>query len=261
MCCAKSPEDRPDATTVDAVLGGRLRLRQPQRGHRVGHDAILLAALAPAGVRHVVDLGAGVGSAGLAVLIRAPQAHGVLVEIDATLAALAQDNIQANDLAARCTVVQGDVLRLARPGGPPDPRPAGADLVIANPPFNARAAHQTSPDPRRAAAHMADADTLTAWVLAAYRCLTPAGVLGLILRPEDLAPLLDAMRGRFGAAHLLPVHPTPTAPAVRLLVRAVKGRRTAPALLPGLILADADGRPTGAAEAILRDGAPVMGAL
>ena len=180
-----------------------------------------------------VDLGAGVGSAGLAVLIRAPQAHGVLVEIDATLAALAQDNIQANDLAARCTVVQGDVLRLARPGGPPDPRPAGADLVIANPPFNARAAHQTSPDPRRAAAHMADADTLTAWVLAAYRCLTPAGVLGLILRPEDLAPLLDAMRGRFGAAHLLPVHPTPTAPAVRLLVRAVKGRRTAAGLAAG----------------------------
>ena len=34
-----------DATiTQDAVLGGRLRLRQPKRGHRVGHDAILLAA-------------------------------------------------------------------------------------------------------------------------------------------------------------------------------------------------------------------------
>ena len=31
-------------TSEDAVLGGRLRLRQPLRGHRVGHDAILLAA-------------------------------------------------------------------------------------------------------------------------------------------------------------------------------------------------------------------------
>ena len=31
-------------TTEDAVLGGRLILRQPRRGHRVGHDAILLAA-------------------------------------------------------------------------------------------------------------------------------------------------------------------------------------------------------------------------
>ena len=30
--------------TDDAVLGGRLRLKQKRRGHRVGHDAILLAA-------------------------------------------------------------------------------------------------------------------------------------------------------------------------------------------------------------------------
>ena len=54
--------------TEDAVLGGRLRLRQPKRGHRVGHDAILLAAAT--GVRageQVVDLGAGIGSAGLAL--------------------------------------------------------------------------------------------------------------------------------------------------------------------------------------------------
>src|SRR5437016_1025102 len=34
--------------TEDTVLGGRLRLRQPRRGHRVGHDAILLAAAVPA---------------------------------------------------------------------------------------------------------------------------------------------------------------------------------------------------------------------
>ena len=33
----------------DAVLGGSLVLRQPLRGHRVGHDAILLAAATAAG--------------------------------------------------------------------------------------------------------------------------------------------------------------------------------------------------------------------
>ncbi|MGC2134524.1 MAG: methyltransferase, partial [Xanthobacteraceae bacterium] len=35
-------------TSEDAVLGGRLVLRQPLRGHRFGHDAILLAAAVPA---------------------------------------------------------------------------------------------------------------------------------------------------------------------------------------------------------------------
>ncbi|MGA8228610.1 MAG: methyltransferase, partial [Xanthobacteraceae bacterium] len=49
----------------DAVLGGRLRLLQPRRGHRFGHDAILLAAAVPAQAGdHAIELGAGVGAAG-----------------------------------------------------------------------------------------------------------------------------------------------------------------------------------------------------
>ena len=76
--------------TEDAVLGGRLRLLQPRRGHRVGHDAILLAAACPARAgERVVDLGAGVGAAGLAVAARVPGITVTLVEIDPQLAALA----------------------------------------------------------------------------------------------------------------------------------------------------------------------------
>src|SRR5262249_58944603 len=51
--------------TEDAVLGGKLRLKQPTGGHRFGHDAILLAAACPARAgERVVDLGAGGGPAG-----------------------------------------------------------------------------------------------------------------------------------------------------------------------------------------------------
>jgi tRNA1(Val) A37 N6-methylase TrmN6 len=50
------------------------------------------------------------------------------------------------------------------------------------------------------------------------------------------------------------VHPKPDAPAIRVLVRAVKGSRAPLALLPGLVLAGADGRPSAAAEAVLRHG-------
>ena len=57
------------SVTEDAVLGGRLRLLQPTDGHRVGHDAILLAAACPAvSGERLVELGAGVGAAGLAAL-------------------------------------------------------------------------------------------------------------------------------------------------------------------------------------------------
>lgn len=240
--------------TTDSVLGGRLTLRQPKAGHRVGHDALLLAAFAPADRRRMVDLGTGVGSCGLAFLTRIPEAKGVLVEIAPELADLARDNAALNGLSARVEVVTGDVTRLGRPSGPGVPQAGAADLVLTNPPFNDTAQHRISPDAARARAHMADGALLEDWVRAADRCLAARGVICLIHRPQALAEILAALDGRFGAVEILPVHPRADRPAVRLLVRAVKGRRTPPALLPGLILTDADGTPTAAADAVLRQG-------
>src|ERR1700720_2718635 len=92
--------------TEDAFLGGRLRLRQPKSGHRAGHDAMLLAAATAArsGDR-VVDLGAGVGAAGLAVAKRVAGIELVLVEIDATLASLARSNAASNGIGAQVIVL------------------------------------------------------------------------------------------------------------------------------------------------------------
>src|SRR5207244_11932419 len=96
--------------TEDPVLGGKLRLKQPTRGHRFGHDAVLLAAACPARAgERVVDLGAGVGAAGLALAARVPDATVTLVEIDPELAALAAANAERNDLAGRVRVALLDV--------------------------------------------------------------------------------------------------------------------------------------------------------
>src|SRR5471032_2697522 len=94
------------AFTEDAFLGGQLRLRQPRSGHRAGHDAMLLAAatLARSGDR-VVDFGAGVGAAGLAVARRVAGIELVLVEIDSELARLARGNAAANAIAADVVVL------------------------------------------------------------------------------------------------------------------------------------------------------------
>ena len=94
--------------TEDAVLGGQLWLRQPKSGHRAGHDAILLAAATPAksGDR-VVDFGAGVGAAGLAVARRVADIRLVLVEIDAALADLARGNASANAVSAVGALLDG----------------------------------------------------------------------------------------------------------------------------------------------------------
>lgn len=239
----------PDAPlTRDAVLGGRLILAQPARGHRIGHDAILLSALAGPDDRTIIDFGAGVGGAGLAALIRQPAASAVLVEREPDLAGLAAGNAAANDLEGRCRAVCADVTALNRAGGE---RLEPADLVLANPPFNLVSAHRTSPDGARARAHMAEDGLLEAWTVAAARCLKAAGRLGLILRPSEMEMLFRAVSGRFGALEIRPVHPAPDRPAVRILARAIKGRRTPPALLPPLILADAQGVPSAGALAVL----------
>ena len=118
----------------DAVLGGRLRLRQLLTGHRVGHDAILLAAgTGGRAGEHAVDLGAGVGAAGLALAARVPGLKVTLVEIDPALCALASGNAQLNNMADRvstiaCDAEDADALAAAGIGN--------VDRVLMNPPFH-----------------------------------------------------------------------------------------------------------------------------
>ena len=104
-------------TSADSWLGGKLTLLQPAKGHRVGSDAALLAAATPQAER-IVDVGAGVGAVGLALLKRMTGARAELVEIDAELGALAAENVRKNDLAERARVIVADVTAArSRRGG------------------------------------------------------------------------------------------------------------------------------------------------
>jgi tRNA1(Val) A37 N6-methylase TrmN6 len=240
-------------TTEDAVLGGRLTLRQPRRGHRFGHDAILLAAAIDARPEDIaVDLGAGVGTAGLALAHRVPKLKVALVEVDPMLAGLARENAARNGLADRVQVAVLDVNAVedfAAAGLPP----GCARQVLMNPPFNDPVRQNASPDAGRRHAHTASSDTLARWIGRAESLLISSGTLTMIWRADGLADVLTALGG-FGDVAILPVYPRPGAGAIRILVRATKGSGAPLALLPGLTLNDADGKPSLEAEEILRNG-------
>jgi tRNA1(Val) A37 N6-methylase TrmN6 len=248
-----SAELKPD-TTEDAVLGGRLRLRQPRRGHRVGHDAILLAAATGARAgEYAVDLGTGVGGAGLALAVREPGLNVTLVEIDASLCALATANAVLNAMQYRVRALvcdAGDIAALGRAACDA----ASVDRVLMNPPFNDAVRQNVSPDPRRRLAHAAGPGLLTRWVASAAFLLKPRGVLTLIWRADALGDVLAALKPEFGAVAVLPVLPRAGAPAIRVLVRAVKGGTGPMRDYPGLVLNDELGKPSAAAEAVLRAG-------
>jgi tRNA1(Val) A37 N6-methylase TrmN6 len=191
-----------------------------------------------------VDLGAGIGTAGLALLARNAARHVTFVEIDPELARLAGVNAERNGLAGKAITVQSDVARLARRGGPPKPAAASADLVIMNPPFNDPAQRRASPDPARRRAHTAPDGEIESWVEAAGRLLKSNGRIVLIHRPESIASILGALDPHFGAAEIIPIHARADAPAIRIIVRAQKGKRTPLALRPAFVLTGHDNRPT-----------------
>jgi tRNA1(Val) A37 N6-methylase TrmN6 len=75
-------------------------------------------------------------------------------------------------------------------------------------------------------------------------------VLTLIWRADGLAEVLSALNRGFGSLELLPVHANLTAPAIRILIRAVKGGR-APMQIHASLLHDESGVPNKRVQEIL----------
>jgi tRNA1(Val) A37 N6-methylase TrmN6 len=244
-----------DGLTEDRWLGGRLVLAQPTRGHRVGTDAVLLVAAAgDVGQGRIVDVGAGIGAAGLALAERNPGASVDLVEIDSDLARLAERNAVRNGLETRTRVLRLDVLnpKARREAGMTEP----AGCVVTNPPFFDAKSVRASPDEGKARAHvLAGAEagaSLADWIQASLAILAPSGRFVMIHRPDALSVILAAIGGRLGALAFLPVHPAIGVSAHRLLVSGVKGSKAPLRIAPGLILHGPDGQLTAQADAIHR---------
>src|ERR1044071_3667909 len=115
-----SPPPETSAITEDRILGGRIQLRQPAAGYRVGIDPVFLAAAVPPRERgRALDLGCGVGAAALCLALRQPGLQVTGLEIQPTLAALAVGNAALNQMSGRLTILAGDLL------DPPGPVAAG----------------------------------------------------------------------------------------------------------------------------------------
>jgi tRNA1(Val) A37 N6-methylase TrmN6 len=219
----------------DGFLDGRLRLRQSAAGHRAGTDAVLLAGATPEEQQGLIlDIGAGAGAVGLMAALRAPHATVGLVEIDPESCALARENVAANNLDARVTVYEADVLSATsrRAAGLID---ESAALVLTNPPFHEAGRVRVTPDAAKARAHIASAP-LADWVRACLALLAPSGSFVMIHRADALAECLAAVEGRLGGVSITPIYTRIDSPATRILLAGVKGSKAPLSISKGIVV-------------------------
>ncbi|MGZ9097216.1 MAG: tRNA1(Val) (adenine(37)-N6)-methyltransferase [Micavibrio sp.] len=234
------------------VLNKAIRLLQPEGGFRTSLDSVILAAACPAKAGdRVLDLGCGVGGATFSLRHRI---SGVLVQgIDkeAEYIELARQNIALNSDTGRCEFTLDDIREFRFSS--PDQR---VEHVICNPPFLPAGTYTPSPDDLRAAAlgHTDDDIDLKDWIDCAFHNLQPGGSLTMIHRADAVDKIIQEMGRRYGQIEIFPLWPRQGEAAKRVVVRARKDRRSPAVIHAGLVLHNADGSYTAAAELVLRAG-------
>lgn len=229
------------------VLNKRVRLLQPFDGFRTSLDSVMLAAACPAKEKQsVLDLGCGVGGAGFCVLARVPGVSLTGIDIQRDHIDLAVQNIALNNAQGRAEFTHADARDYT---GEP------FDHVICNPPYMEAGAHTPSPRPAKATAHGNFEKDLSVkdWIDAAFRNLKSGGSLTIIHRADKIDAIIQGMGKRFGAIEIIPLWPRAGQDAKRVIIRALKDRKTPAALRAGIILHEENGDYTREADAILRE--------
>ncbi|MCU0605655.1 MAG: methyltransferase [Desulfobacterales bacterium] len=236
--CAALDAEAKEPPTTDTFFGGRVALRQHRRGYRFSIDAVILAgSLHPQPGDSLVDLGTGCGIVPILLCFRQPRVRIWGVEVQASLAGLAVENVRANAMDGQVRILNADLRDVGSDdvGGP-------VDWVVSNPPYRRGRSGRVNPDAQRAIARHEIAMTLPDLIAAARRLLKTGGRFAAVYAAERIADLLFHMR----SAHIEPkrlrsVHSNRQSDARLILVEGVKGGRPGAIVAPPLILYDDDG--------------------
>lgn len=235
---AESIESGLEPLTTDAFYGGGVCLRQHRRGYRFSIDAVILAGcLHPRPGETIVDLGTGCGIIPILLAFRRPDVRVWGVEVQETLAALAVENVRANGMESRVTILGADLREIGTGafGGP-------VDWVVSNPPYRRNRSGRINPNTQRALARHEIAMTLADLVGSARRLLKTGGRLAAIYSAERVAELAFQMRSEhIEPKSLRSIHSDRQSNARLILVEGIKNGRPGAVVPPPLIIFDENG--------------------
>ncbi len=237
------------------LLRGRVQLLQPKQGFHASIDSVFLAAaVAVKGRAEVLDVGCGVGAAGLCVASRNNSIHLTAIDIQLELIDLAHQNAALNGLDA--AFFCGDIRSEKHI------KDNSFNNVLMNPPYLEGGTHTPSPEKIKATSHGEDASgaTLADWVKYAHKKLKQGGHLTLIHRADRLDDvILELTKKRwFGSLVIFPLLSHAGEDAKRVIVQARKERYAPLVLKSGMVVHKESGKYTKEAEAVLSDAAPLV---
>ncbi len=178
--------------TLDAFSRKNIKVVQKKTGYRFSIDAVLLSQFVR--IRNnerVIDLGTGCGILPL-LLCRDSKAHSFVgVEIQKSLAELANRNVQLNNFQDRISILQNDFRKLK--GIFP---PGSFHVVLSNPPYRKYRTGRVNPSLEKAIARHEIKGTLEDLVSVASYLLSPKGRCYLIFPALRTVDLLVALRNR-----------------------------------------------------------------
>ncbi|MCL4456112.1 MAG: tRNA1(Val) (adenine(37)-N6)-methyltransferase [Nitrospirae bacterium] len=217
-----------------------VQVYQNKNGYRFSVDALLLYSFVNLKrVSMIADLGAGSGIIGLLLAKKYPSASVMLIELQKSLAVLAEKNITLNNLKDRVSIANTDIKHLnAKLSESYVSRsqagkyksgllPESFDLVVSNPPFRKPKTGLLSEGDERAIARHELKLPLQDLIKAGSLLLKHHGRLCIIHLPERLSEIIDVMRQHgMEPKRLRFVHSNISSEAKMALIEAVKGGRT-----------------------------------
>jgi tRNA1Val (adenine37-N6)-methyltransferase len=206
-----------------SLLNHTLLIEQPEKGYRFSIDALMLAHhVNPSRNQRILDLGTGCGVISLIIARKFPDLKIYGIEIQESMAKLANFNVFQNKLEGQITIICADIkcLCLKDIEGP-------VDMIVVNPPFGKSGHSRFGQDMAKTVAKHEIFATLSDIIKFSSIVLKDSGTLLMIYPSQRLTELFYSLKpANLEPKWLRTVHPRHHTDANRVIVKAVKnGRR------------------------------------
>lgn len=211
--------------TKDAIMGGKIIIKQPSKGYRVGIDAILLASLVEANDGDkVLDMGAGVGSISLCLLKRLPLLNVTSIEKNTVYFNTSKENKDINTFAQHYTPILFDIVDYKNSSNVhKELKEAFFDVIVSNPPYYCADSNNISPSPLKKVANTESSAKLQDFINAAYYFLKHQGSLYMIHNSNRLSEIVNlATSNKWGGITVYPIYSFVNSKALRVIIKMQK---------------------------------------